>query len=153
MAIWRHDWITLVLLLYAGIFLHNNSWCPFGKAQSIVAGHREEHQRAVSLHQSISYWSSYHSSGHHSTIIWITAPISSIERYHITVVTILLGKDSCKIFVIMAYLDINLQLDSTWRKASEICLRPPLHIYFHTWSSPDNAQKPQIWPISAKGSP
>ena len=26
------------------------------------------------------------------------------------------------------------QLDSTRRKASEICLRPPLHIYFHKFS-------------------
>ena len=26
------------------------------------------------------------------------------------------------------------QLDSTRRKASEICLRPPLDIYFHTFS-------------------
>ena len=26
------------------------------------------------------------------------------------------------------------KLDSTQRKASEICLRPPLDIYFHTFS-------------------
>ena len=31
-------------------------------------------------------------------------------------------------------LKLNAQLDSTRRKASEICLRPPLDIYSHTFS-------------------
>ena len=35
----------------------------------------------------------------------------------------------------MFYIDlIQRQLDSTRRKASEIYLRPPLHIYFHKFS-------------------
>ena len=43
------------------------------------------------------------------------------------------------------------KLDITRRKASEICLRPPST--FSPTRSPDNAQKPQIWQIAAKGSP
>ena len=30
--------------------------------------------------------------------------------------------------------DLTKKLDSTRHKASEICLRPPLHIYFHKFS-------------------
>ena len=43
------------------------------------------------------------------------------------------------------------KLDRTRPKASEICLRSPFDIYSH--SSPENAQKPQIWPVSVKGAP
>ena len=40
---------------------------------------------------------------------------------------------SAKIIIII-YIIINYELDRTRRKASEICLRPPLDIYSHTVS-------------------
>ena len=40
--------------------------------------------------------------------------------------------DLSKIFFYILYKQVK--LDSTQRKASEICLRPPLDIYFHTFS-------------------
>ena len=43
------------------------------------------------------------------------------------------------------------KLDRTRRKTSEICLRALPSTFIPT-RSPDDALKPQIWPISAKGS-